>query len=194
MTLFSAGVGCAATPQAAVTQKSVSTPKSESSSAKPSNDAIVEAIASGKFDEVKSLKARGVSVDAISSEGLTGLMKLAEEGDSDSVRRLLDLGAKLDVKNAKGETALWYAVYGGHEDLALDLISKGAKVDGVVGESKDCLIHVAAKSQLTKLADVLKTKTPNCLAMKNSDGSTPAEIARSFGDEALAKKLTPRKK
>lgn len=161
---------------------------------KPSNDAIVDSIAAGRFDEVKSLRARGASLDAISSEGMTGLMKLAEEGDTESVHQLLAMGARLDVKNAKGESALWSATYGGHEDLALEMIAKGAKPDGVSKDANECLLHVAAKSQLKKLAEVLKSKTPKCLAMKNSDGKTPAEIAKGFGDDVLAKKLTPSKK
>jgi hypothetical protein len=56
-------------------------------------------------------------------------------------------------------------------------------------DSNECLVHVAAKSQLKKLAGVLKKKTPACLAMKNSDGKTPAEIASGFKDEDLAKTL-----
>lgn len=192
LTLFSVSVGCAATPQA----KPSATPSAtaSSSTAKPTNDAIVAAIASGKFDEVEALKKKGVSIDALSTEGMTGLMKLAEEGNEGAVHRLLKMGAQLEAKNAKGETAIWYAVYGGHETLALDLISRGALVDGVASDSKECLIHAATKAQLSKLVDVLKTKTPSCLTMKNADGKTPTEIAKGFGDETLAKKLVPKKK
>lgn len=158
------------------------------------NDALVEAIAARQFDAAKSIlkKDKSITIDALSSQGQTGLMRLAEEGDRDAVSKTLQLGAKLDAKNAKGETALWYAVYGGHEDLALELIEKGAKVEGQLSESKECLVHYAAKAQLAKLAATLKTKTPACLKQKNSDGQTPAEIAKSFGDDALAKTLSPR--
>ena len=116
------------------------------------NDEMATAIAHSDFAKVKVLKNKGQSLDAVASDGTTGLMRLAGEGDTASVREALKLGATPEVKSAKGETALWYAVYGGHEELALEMISKGAKADGVLEASKECLLHYAAKAQLSKLA------------------------------------------
>jgi ankyrin repeat protein len=171
-----------------------STKKAEPKPKAPVNgDVMVEAITSGKMDQVKRLMAQGISIDSISSDDQTGLMKLADDGDQATVNQLLKLGANIDQANSSGETAVWFAVYAGHEQLALSLLSKGAKVNQVKKDSNECLIHYAAKAQLVKLSTRLKSKQPKCLSQKNSDGLTPAEIAKSFGDVKLATLLAPPK-
>ncbi|HVK61521.1 MAG TPA: ankyrin repeat domain-containing protein, partial [Bdellovibrionales bacterium] len=136
------------------------------------NESIVDLIASGQMDKVKALTKKGVSIDTLSNDQ-TGLMKVAEDGDKTTTEQLLKLGADVNKTNSKNETAVWFATYGGHEDLALALLDKGAKADQVNKDTKECLLHAATKSQLTKLTARLKKLSPQCLSVKNIDGQTP---------------------
>ncbi|MES2854847.1 MAG: ankyrin repeat domain-containing protein [Bdellovibrionota bacterium] len=166
-----------------------------STSKKPEvNDTVVDAITTGQMEKVSSLTKKGASIDSLSSDDQTGLMKVAGEGDKTTAEQLLKMGADLNKANTKGETALWYAVYSGHEELALSFIAKGAKADQILADSKECLVHFAAKAQLPKLSAKLAKLTPKCLSQKNVEGQTPSDIAKGFGDTKLASTLSPPKK
>ncbi len=158
------------------------------------NDAMVDTLARSEIAEAKKLHKKGVSYDALaSSDEMTGLMRLADDGDETGVASVLGLGANINTKNSNNETALWFAVYSGHEKLALSLLKKGAKADGQRPDSKECLLHMAAQSGLTTLALKLKKLTPKCLTQKDIDGRTPADAAKSLGYTKLAKSLTSKK-
>ena len=158
------------------------------------DDAMVDALARSEIVAAKKLHKKGVSYDALaSSDEMTGLMRLADEGDDSGVASVLALGANINAKNLNNETALWFAVYSGHEKLALNLLKKGANAEGQRPDSKECLMHMAAQSGLSTLALRLKKLTPKCLTQKDIDGRTPAEAAKSLGYMKLAKSLTPKK-
>ncbi|RYZ77556.1 MAG: ankyrin repeat domain-containing protein [Proteobacteria bacterium] len=159
--------------------------------AQADSDSMAEAIFKGNSKQVQALKKKGVSLDAVSSSNTTGLMQLAEEGRLAEIKKIVAQGAKVDKTNADGETALFSATYSGHDDIALFLLSKGAKADHVNKSTKECVIHAAAKAQLTDLSKKLAAAAPKCLKQKNVDGKTPADLAIELGNPELAKILKP---
>lgn len=155
------------------------------------NSQMVSAIFNSNEKEVKALKAKGVSLDSVDSEGFTGLMKLSEQGDKSSVEKFLKLGASPNTKTKAGENAAWLATYSGHEDIALILISKGAETGAIHADTKDCLLHAAVRAQAKKLVTKLASTNPECLSLKNDEGKTPAQLAQDIGDKEIAALLAP---
>lgn len=155
------------------------------------SEKMVEAIFRGDQKQIAALKKKGVSMDALSSNDMSGLMQLADEGRLAEVKKTIALGAKADAVNSNGETALFQAAYSGHTDVALYLISKGAKTDHISKSNKECALHAAVKSEQLELAKKLKAAAPKCLTQKNMDGKTPAALAQELGNTELAKLLKP---
>ena len=155
------------------------------------SEKMVEAIFSGNQKQIAALKKKGVSMDALSSNDMSGLMQLSDEGRLAEVKKTIAAGAKADAVNSNGENALFTAAYSGHVDVAEYLMSKGAKADRVSKSSKECALHAAVKSEQLALAKKLKAAAPKCLIQKNSDGKTPADLAKELGNDELAKLLKP---
>ncbi len=161
---------------------------------KPASDdagKMADAIQKQNSSQIAKLKKTGTSVNAVGPDGLSGLMRLADEGNQAGVNFALKLGADLNHTNSNGETALFFATYSGHEDVALDLLKRGAKADLVLTQSKECVVHSAAKASLTRLGRELKKVAPSCLTQKNSEGKTPYDLAKEMGAVELAKALKP---
>ena len=158
-------------------------------------DAMVDALAKGDYAKAKKLHKKGVSFDALSpSDDMTGLMRLADDGIEEAAAEVLKLGANINARNTVGESAVWYATYSGHEKLALSLITRGASVAGQRPDSKECLLHMAVQADLLALSKKLMKITPECAAVKDSEGNTPAAIAKAMGYSKIAKIVSSRKK
>lgn len=154
--------------------------------------AMVDALSKAEYATAKKLHARGVSYDAVaSSDEMTGLMRLADNGDADGVTAVLAMGASINARNSAGESALWYATYSGHEKLALSLIKQGASAEGQRPDSHECLLHMAVQADLVQLSKKLMKLTPKCASVKDVDGKTPAAVAKGLGYTKLAKLVTP---
>jgi ankyrin repeat protein len=167
---------------------------SVSSTSVADRDAMVDALSKRDLTKAKLLHKKGVSFDVLSStEEMSGLMHLADDGDETGVKDVLALGAKINVKNASGESALWYATYSGHEKLALSLIKRGASAEGQRPDSHECLLHMAVQADLVALSKKLMALTPKCATIKDIDGHTPAAVAKSLGYTKLAKIVTAKK-
>ena len=195
--VLSTSVSMLATPAFAKT-KAASASKKKAAAKKyvatqEDNDAMVDAISKGDEAKVKLLQKKGVSLDAMNGDEMTGLMNAADEGDDVAVNELLKRGAKINLKNSHNENALWYAVYSGHDKMALALIKKGADPSAIRPDTKECLMHQAASGGLIELSKTLMKLTPKCAKQKDIDGRTPAESAKSLGYDKLAKILTPKK-
>jgi|GEM_PF-5463301 len=157
-------------------------------------DAMVDALAKGNYATAKKLRKKGVSYDAVStSDDMTGLMRVADDGIDEMVNEILALGANINAKNSAGESALWYATYSGHEKLALSLIARGASPEGQRPDSKECLLHMAVQADMFQLSKKLMKLTPKCASVKDVDGKTPAAVAKALGYTKLAKIVTPKK-
>lgn len=175
-----------------VTVAGAAVPKTAAVVSDKDRDAMVEALQKSNFETAKKLHKKGISYDVLSStEDMTGLMQLADEGDDAGVVEALNLGANINAKNSVGETALWYATYSGHEELALQLIAHGASPEGQRPDSKECLLHMAVQADLVKLSQKLMKLTPKCASVKDSEGKTPAAVAKALGYKKLAKIVSP---
>lgn len=155
------------------------------------SEKMVDAIQKQNSSQIEKLKKSGTSINALGPDGLTGLMRVADDGNQDGVNLALKLGADINQANSNGETALFYATYSGHESVALELLKRGAKADLVLPQSKECVLHSAAKASLTRLGRELKKSAPACLAQKNTEGKTPYDLAKEMGASELAKALKP---
>lgn len=140
---------------------------------------------------ILTLKQKGVGMNSLGADGLSGLMRAADDGNKKAIELALELGADLNFANQDGETALFYATYSGHEALALEILKRGAKADIVLKKNSECVVHSAAKASLLKLSQELKKLAPRCLKIKNSDGQTPSQIAKDMGSNQIAKVLAP---
>lgn len=152
---------------------------------------MADAIQKMDRNQVAALKSKGVSVNALGADGLSGLMRSADDGNKRGVEVALEMGSDLNFANQDGETALFYATYSGHEQVALALLKRGAKADIVLKKNSECVVHSAAKASLLKLSRELKKLAPQCLKVKNSDGQTPSQIAKDMGSAEIAKVLAP---
>ncbi len=152
---------------------------------------MADAIQKLDRSQIEALKKKGIGMNSLGADGLSGLMRLADDGNKKGVEIALELGADLNFANQDGETALFYATYSGHEAIALDLLKRGAKADIVLKKNNECVVHSAAKASLLKLSQELKKLAPQCLKVKNSDGQTPSQIAKDMGSAQIAKVLTP---
>jgi ankyrin repeat protein len=178
----------AAVPKTSTKAATAKAVAASSKSSAADRDAMADALWKGELSKAKKLHKKGVSYDALSSsDDMTGLMRAADEGIDELIKDILALGANINTKNASGENALWYATYSGHEKLALWLIAKGASAEGQRTDSKECLLHMAVQADLVQLSKKLMKLTPHCATIKDQDGHTPADVAKSLGYDKLAK-------
>jgi ankyrin repeat protein len=91
------------------------------------NQALLEAAAHGRPEEVQRLLSRGADVNARRSvEGSTALILASNRGSTEVVRILLDKGADVNAANMNGWTALMGAAAHGHADVAKLLLKRKA--------------------------------------------------------------------
>ena len=93
-----------------------------------------EAAAKGDIEQVGSLIAEGVDVDARTRAGATPLHQAAKWGQNAVIQLLLAKGASIDARDLSGYTPLHYAVGRGQEEAMELLIFKRAYIDAT---SKD---------------------------------------------------------
>lgn len=88
--------------------------------------ALWRAAEKGELDEVASLLARGVDINARNEHGVTALMRAAQQGHARMVRALLEHGADANMKRNDKFTALALAAFFGHTEVVRTLMEYGA--------------------------------------------------------------------
>jgi len=78
-------------------------------------------------EELKSLLAAGVNVNAVDKNGVTALIMASHQGKTEVVKLLLESGANVDATNKGGGTSLYGARANGHGDVVQLLEAAGAK-------------------------------------------------------------------
>ena len=78
-----------------------------------------------RYDEARALLRQGTSIEAMDSEGNTGLMLACRAGHGRLVKLLLRKGARHDASNAQGKTALHLALDNAHGSIAHFLTKLG---------------------------------------------------------------------
>ncbi|MCW7474383.1 hypothetical protein CH354_05720 [Leptospira levettii] len=88
---------------------------------------LFHAVEKGNLEEVKSLLAQGVSINAKDSLGNSSLIKAVDEEEMELAKFLIQKGANVNLRNTMGETALYRAVFRGNLDLVKLLVKAGAE-------------------------------------------------------------------
>ena len=161
------------------------------------------AIATGNVEVVKSLLARGESLDARDRDGNTALMLAAGKGRADMCSLLLEAGANRELKNDNGRTALMIAEELNHADVARVLSAFGGESDGALDKADvdDALFladwqeaqtpQMPQGQNMDVIEEVLRTMSAIATFSPQDDGEGWDEekagiIARRFPDEGLS--------
>ena len=91
-------------------------------------ESLLEAVAVGDLNVVRTTLARGASPDTRDELGRTPLMLAADRGDRDVAEALLDHGAAIDARTLSGDTALMVAASRGRVDVVRLLLERSADV------------------------------------------------------------------
>ncbi len=156
---------------------------------------IFEAAVVGNIERVKELIHESPQrIHEYSPDGFTLLSLASHFGNDKVVSFLLSKGADIQAKSRDGKlnnTALHAAIAGNHEHIVNLLLSHGADVSSTCEGSLRLgfsPLHVAAYFGRVSIAEVLLVRGADKHA-ENSDGDTPASIAVSKGNQALAELL-----
>lgn len=119
---------------------------------------LFQAVDKGNLDEVKSLLAQGVSINAKDSLGNSSLIRAVDEEEMELTKFLIQKGANVNLRNTMGETALYRAVYRGNLELVKLLVKSGAetKAKTVGGVSISELAEERGEEGILKYLDSLK--------------------------------------
>uniref|UniRef100_A0A8R1XRX1 ANK_REP_REGION domain-containing protein n=1 Tax=Onchocerca volvulus TaxID=6282 RepID=A0A8R1XRX1_ONCVO len=99
----------------------------------------------GRIARLKSLIAKGVSVNAATNQGITALHMASRHGHDLIVKHLLGAGADYNMKTKSGLTSLHFAAFHGYVTVARTLYKSGAKIEEVDGIGRTAL-HIATQS------------------------------------------------
>ena len=97
--------------------------------AQQAGSGLLAAAAAGRVQQLRSLLAEGVDVNARDGAGRTALINAAAGGNLRTARLLLAAGADADLADARGRTALMEAAAFGHAALVRLLIGLGTDLD-----------------------------------------------------------------
>ncbi|TYZ58434.1 hypothetical protein PybrP1_000245 [[Pythium] brassicae (nom. inval.)] len=125
---------------------------------------LFAALEPGAGELVSLLLRYGASLTAADHKGWRALHCAAHAGSVDVVRALVAEGADLSALTARGESVLHLAARGGHAELVQQLVQFGEDADAA------------------QLLDV-----------RDADGCSAADVARTVGQTALAAYLAGRK-
>ena len=117
----------------------------------------------------------------------TPLIYAAIFGHVAVVRVLLEGGVNVESTNAYLSTALHQAAWNGYLNICRLLLDCGAKVDPL-DEWKETPLHLAAWAGHLSAVKLLVKRGAD-VRLKNVDGQTASEVARSEGKENVAEWL-----
>jgi bla regulator protein blaR1 len=146
------GVGVAvmaATPRLPVASRPLAVDQADP--ADPAVDALLQAAASGRQNEVRRLIAAGVSANAARADldvSGTPLIQAARVGDLAMVNTLLELGADPNQALLRDGNPLIVAAMQGHLAVVERLLDAGADVNGIVQYDETPLINAAREGHL----------------------------------------------
>lgn len=148
--LLGAGVAVmAATPRLPVAGRPLAVGQADP--ADPAVDALLQAAASGRHNEVRRLIAAGVSANAARADldvSGTPLIQAARVGDLTMVNTLLELGADPNQALLRDGNPLIVAAMQGHLAVVERLLDAGADVNGIVQYDETPLINAAREGHL----------------------------------------------
>jgi pectate lyase len=138
------------------------------------------AAGSGDINEVKSLIARGVDVNAWDfGSSYRPLHSAVINGHKQVVELLIAKGADVNAGDGGNIKPLHHAVENGHKEIAELLIAHGADVNATRGyPAGDTPLHSAVKTRHRDIVELLIANGADINA-KNNDGQAPVDVALS---------------
>ncbi|MFG1377069.1 rhodanese-like domain-containing protein [Xanthobacter autotrophicus] len=94
-------------------------------------------------------------VNATAENGMTPLMKAAQEGLADMLGGLIAAGAALDARNGDGNTALWLACVGNHPHIIDALVDAGITIDSLNDTGASSLMYAASAGKVEAVEKLL---------------------------------------
>lgn len=136
---------------------------------------LISAVVSGRLPLVKELLGKGVSCNAVDSEGISAFEWAAITGNLELVTYLTNQGV-----NIKDSAALYWASSGEHFEVVKFLVEHGALVNKK-GELGRTALHQASKYGYYKIISYLLDH--GALAkIQDDDGKTPLDKAKEWRD------------
>lgn len=146
----------------------------ESSEQDALNAQLLDAVNSGRADEVESLLDRGADIEARNLLGCTPIYLAVRNGDIVMAELLIDRGANVDTtSNLNNRTPIMDAATYGKTDFVRLLIKGGADVNAGGDDNRDLPIHSASINGHKEVVRLL------------IDGGARVDATNSFGKTAL---------
>jgi len=99
--------------------------------------------------------------NVIDNNGVTPLMRAAENGDVTALERLVDQGAEVNQMDRLAHTALYFAIVAKSAPAVEWLIAHGAEVDGNCCDGAHSpLLHALVTGELSVIEPILRTARP----------------------------------
>jgi len=114
------------------------------SSQRDLDQALFDAAAEGRLEEIRSLLDRGANINAVDTANWTPLHLASINGHHQCVELLLDRGANINAVDKYNYTPLHYASVNGHHQCIELLIDRGAdkSIKNVREDGRDSLLHL----------------------------------------------------
>lgn len=151
--------------------------------------ALMQAVNANNAAKVRDLIAQGVNINEYDSAGDAPLVIAAYKGYAEITKMLLEAGADVTVVDPgmKG-TALHAASYAGRVETAKLLVQHGIAIDQQGPYNGYTALHDAVWQNNVEVARVLIDAGAN-LHIKNHDGQTPLDFAKSKRYTEIAKMI-----
>lgn len=149
---------------------------------------FLAAVAKGNFEKSADLLAKGVDVNAVTSDGRTALHMAVHLNRKDLFDLLISNGVDVPRTSKRGNTVLHIAVAKGHFDLVSVIMDhlmgttimqrRSDMIDGKTTDEGTTALHVAARTGSLALVKILlengATYNPS-----NAKGQTPLDLSRN---------------
>ncbi len=149
--------------------------------------ALHQAAEEGNIEQIQSLIAGGVDINAPDSYGQTALERAAFEGRASVVELFLFKGARVNTRNRYGRTPLHVAAMRDFEDVARLLLAAGAEVDAKNDQGLTPL-HIAVLFGRKDVAALLIARGAS-LEAGGREGHTSLSLAIREGHTQVAELL-----
>ena len=117
------------------------------SSQRDLDQALFDAAAEGRLEEIRSLLDRGANINAVDSDNNTPLHWASGNGHHQCIELLLDRGANIDAVDSDNNTPLHWASINGHHQCVELLLDRGANINAVTTDNYTPLHYASIKAQ-----------------------------------------------